>query len=64
MQLAARGCFENRPCRQVQNQVRRVHGQQVECEGSGPQNMVYGFSLNSTFSALLEMHSVLGEPSV
>lgn len=33
MHLAARGCFENRPYRQVQNSVRRVHGQQVEREG-------------------------------
>lgn len=53
MQLAARGCFENKPCRQVQKRVRSVHGQQVECEGSGTQNIVYGFSLNGTFSALL-----------
>lgn len=64
MQLASRGCFENRLCRQVQNRVRRVHGQQVECEGSGPQNMVYGFALKSTFSALLETHSGLDEPLV
>lgn len=64
MQLAARGCFENRLCRQVQNRVRRVHGQQGEGEGSGPQDMGYWFSLNSTFSALLEMNSELEEPSV
>ena len=64
MQLAARGCFGNRLCRQVQNRVRRVHGQQIECEGNGLQNVVYGFSLNSTFSALLESHCGLDEQSV
>lgn len=64
MQLAARGCFGNRLSRQVQNRVRRVHGQQRECEGSAPQDMGYWFSLNSTFSALLEMDCGLDEPSV
>jgi len=64
MQLAARGCFANKLYRQVQNSVRRLHGQQVECEGRGRQNMAYGFSRKSTFSALLEMHSGLDEPSV
>lgn len=52
MQGATRVCFENRTCRQAPNRVRRVYGQQVECEGSGPQSMVCGFSLNSTFPAL------------
>lgn len=64
MQLAARGCFENRPRRQVQNRVRRVHGQWGGCEGSGPQDMGYWFSLNSILSALLEMKFGLDEPSV
>lgn len=52
MQGAARGCFENRSCRQAPNRVRRVHGEQVKCEGSGLQCMVCGYSPNSTFPAL------------
>lgn len=45
MQLAARGCFENRQSEQVQDRVRRSPGQQVVVA----QTMVYRFSRNSTF---------------